>query len=160
SPPVNADLGIATGNGTIVDVPPAGISGFVYVDANKNGIKDANEQGIAGATVTVSRNDGFSQSTTTAADGSYLFVGLLPGNYSIPESQPACYKDGRDTRFGVDSTFNDRFVNVSLAPSAAESGYNFGEEGLRSDFLTLFLNRRALFSSAATQNVFNPDMDV
>jgi len=160
SSPTNATLGNATGNGTIVDVPPAGISGYVYVDGNKNGIKDASEVGISGATVTVSRADGFSQSTTTAADGSYLFVGLLPGTYTITETQPGFYKDGRDTRFGIDSTFNDRFVNVSLAPSAAESGYNFGEEGLRSDFLALFFNRRALFASAANGSVFSPELDV
>src|SRR5207248_3022501 len=49
-----------------------GLSGFAYVDANRNGVKDAGEAGIANVTIT-----GPSGTTaTTAADGSYSFSGI------------------------------------------------------------------------------------
>ncbi len=150
--PTNATLGTAQANGTIVDVPPAGLSGYVYVDLNNNGIKDANESGIQGVIVTATNSlTGVSQSTTTKADGSYLLVGLIPGTYTLTETQPGFYTDGRDTRFGVDSPLNDQFAGIVLAPSAGETGFNFGEGGIRSDFITAFLNRRALFATAAVE---------
>ncbi len=159
SNPQNAGLGTSPATGTIVDVPPAGISGFVYVDVNNNGNKDANEIGLAGATVTVVGN-GITRTTTTAADGSYTFLGLPPGSYTIIETQPGFYVDGRDTRFGIDSATNDRFTNVVLAPSAAETGYNFGERGVRADFIGTFTSRKALLASAANGGVFGASMDL
>jgi hypothetical protein len=160
SGPTNANLGTAQATGTIVDVPPAGLSGFVYVDLNNNGIKDASETGIAGVTVTATNNStGQSQSTLTGADGSYILVGLIPGSYTLSETQPGFYSDGRDTRFGVDSPLNDQFVGISLEPSEGETGYNFGELGIRTDFISAFINRRALFASAVVGN-FGPNINM
>src|SRR5438093_1406762 len=45
-----------------------GLSGFAYVDANRNGVKDTSEAGIAGVVIT-----GPGGTATTAADGSYSF---------------------------------------------------------------------------------------
>ena len=161
SNPTNATLGTAQATGTIIDVPPAGLSGYVYVDLNNNGLKDANESGIQGAIVTATnQSTGASTSTTTAADGSYTFVGLIPGTYALTETQPGFFSDGRDTRFGVDSPINDVFAGIALAPSAAETGFNFGEGGIRSDFITAFLDRRALFASAAVGGTFGPNINV
>jgi hypothetical protein len=160
SSPQNAVLGTSTAQGTIVDVPPAGISGYVYVDLNNNGLKDANETGIGGVIVTATNSlTGASQSVLTNADGSYTLVGLIPGTYTLTETQPGFYSDGRDTRFGVDSPLNDQWVGISLAPSQAATGYNFGEQGIRSDFLSAFLNRRALFATA-TIGGFGPNVNL
>ena len=57
-PPTNATLADPQGEGTIGDVRPAIISGFVYVDLNNNGFKDSNEMGIADVIVTATRDDG------------------------------------------------------------------------------------------------------
>ena len=161
SNPSNALLGTPQATGTIVDVPPAGLSGFVYVDLNGNGIKDASESGIEGVTVTATNTlTGASQSTLTGADGSYLLVGLIPGQYTLTETQPGFYSDGRDTRFGVDSPINDQFVGISLAPSEGETGYNFGELGIRADFISAFINRRALFASAVVGGNFGPTINM
>jgi hypothetical protein len=161
SNPGNATLGAAQGQGTIVDVPPAGISGFVYVDLNNNGVKESNESGIAGAIVSVTRaSNGDTQSTVTGADGSYSFVGLFPDTYAIKETQPGFYSDGRDTRFGVDSPVNDQFTGVVLAPMAAETGFHFGEAGIRSEFISAFINRRALFATAAVSGIFGPTLNM
>lgn len=161
SSPVNATLGTSQGQGTIFDVPPAGLSGFVYVDLNNNGIKEASETGIAGAIVTATRpSDGFTKSAVTGADGSYVLTELLPGDYELTETQPGFYIDGRDTRFGVDSPVNDRFTGISLAASEAEPGYNFGELGIRSEFITAFINRRALFATAVVAGSFGPTLNM
>ncbi len=161
SNPTNANLATAQATGTIVDVPPAGLSGFVYVDLNNNGIKDASETGIEGVTVTATNNlTGQSQSTLTGADGSYILVGLIPGSYTLTETQPGFYTDGRDTRFGVDSPLNDQFVGISLEPSEGETGYNFGELGIRADFISAFINRRALFASAVVGGNFGPNINM
>ncbi len=148
SDPTNASLNTATATGTIIDVPPAMITGYVYVDANNNGLKDGSEVGIEGATVQAIRDGAIVQTTYTAADGSYSLVGLQPGTYSIRELQPGFFLDGRDTHLGIDSALNDEFTGIVLGPSGNASGYNFGEGTLRTEFVTAFLNRRAFFSSA------------
>ncbi|MEX0679628.1 MAG: Calx-beta domain-containing protein [Pirellulales bacterium] len=153
--PENANLGTAEGVGTIIDVPPAGISGFVYVDLNNNGIKEGNETGIPGAIVTATRrSDGVSESIMTGDDGSYFFASLFPDTYTVSETQPGFFNDGRDARFGVESPVNDRFTGVVLAPSASEAGFNFGELGVRGEFVAAFINRRALFATSAVPGFF------
>src|SRR2546428_80482 len=59
------------------------LSGYAYVDANRNGVKDAAETGIGSVTITGPGG----ATTTTAADGSYAFSSLDAGTYSI--SAPA-----------------------------------------------------------------------
>ena len=82
-------------------VPPSSLSGYVYHDANNNGVKDPGETGIA-TTVTLTGEDFFGDavSLTTTSDattGAYSFTDLFPGTYTITETQPAGYLDGKDT---------------------------------------------------------------
>lgn len=147
--PTNATLSDGEGIGTISDIPPAGISGFVYVDLSRDGIKNGSESGIAGVEIVATSSTGQVQRTLTAADGSYSLVGLLPGTWSIHEVQPGFYVDGVDKRLGVETT-NDLYSGITLAPSQGVTGYNFGELGLRAEFLAQFANRRAFLSSSIT----------
>lgn len=62
------------------------ITGFVFVDANKNGQCDAAEPGLQGVEV---RLDG--EATTTQADGRYLFEGLAAGMYGLDITPPEGY---------------------------------------------------------------------
>jgi hypothetical protein len=61
------------------------IGDLVWLDLNNNGRKDANELGIGGVTVRLLNEGGTTQiaTTSTAADGSYLFNGLMPGSYVV-----------------------------------------------------------------------------
>ncbi|MGQ9527835.1 MAG: SdrD B-like domain-containing protein, partial [Chloroflexus sp.] len=62
----------------------AGVGDLVWFDRNGNGVQDASENGIANVTVTLYRADGSTVgSTTTAADGSYSFTNLPPGEYRL-----------------------------------------------------------------------------
>lgn len=107
------------------------LSGFVYVDANNNGIKDADEVGISGAKVTLTgadTNGPVNQVATTDASGAYAFVNLQPGTYALNETQPAGYLDGKDTIGSQGgNTSNDAFTNIVLALGVAGVNNNFGE---------------------------------
>ena len=139
----------ASGTGYLFGEKTGTLSGFVYHDANNDGNRDAGESGIGGVTLTLSGNTASgldvcttlpSCTTTTASDGSYGFIGLRnagAGGYTITETQPAGYLDGRETAGAqggaVDNTgFDDTAARnrISAIPFSAASpatGYNFGE---------------------------------
>ncbi len=65
--------------------PTAGIIGdYLWSDADADGVQDPGEPGIGGVTMQLVDNMGMVvTSTTTAADGSYLFAGVTPGEYTV-----------------------------------------------------------------------------
>lgn len=81
----NTDIHELTTNLDAGFAPAATIGNSVWRDANNNGKKDANETGIAGVTVRLLAAAGTNaiSTTTTDADGNYLFTGLLPGTYMV-----------------------------------------------------------------------------
>ncbi len=92
------------------------ISGVVFNDINGDGEQNANEEGISGVTVELTDKDGqVIASAVTAGDGSYIFVNVPPGNYTVTETDPA----------GFTSTTANT-VTVELAPGGSASA-NFGD---------------------------------
>jgi hypothetical protein len=147
SNPSNAVLGLGVGTGTILndDEVPV-IAGFVYVDANNDGIKSANEVGLPGVIVTITSEDGlYSDWTTTDATGRYEFDGLAVDQYYITETQPGFYGDGLDTPSAFVSA-NDKFY-IDLLSDTSIPDLNFGETGILPEFLAAALNRRVFFST-------------
>lgn len=66
------------------------IESAIFFDLNKNGVRDADETGFGGVTVTLYRNDGLLiGSTRTEVDGSFKFTGLDPDRYYLTFSLPA-----------------------------------------------------------------------
>lgn len=62
------------------------ISGIKFNDVDRNGIKDAGENGLAGWTIVLRDDVGaVVATTTTAADGSYSFGSLPSGTYTVSE---------------------------------------------------------------------------
>ena len=61
------------------------ISGLAWFDENQNGMRDTQEKMLSGITVKlVDSNSGvIKQTQTTGDDGSYVFTGLVNGNYLI-----------------------------------------------------------------------------
>ncbi|PQJ96485.1 SdrD B-like domain-containing protein [Chromatium okenii] len=77
---------------------PAQLSGYVYEDAHDDGVKGVGETAIGGVTVTLLDADGNTVATATTDDvGYYEFTGLAAGTYTVVESQPDDYLDGKDT---------------------------------------------------------------
>ncbi|TPW09187.1 MAG: hypothetical protein FD127_4218, partial [Acidimicrobiaceae bacterium] len=149
--PVGYGSSLPSNNTRAVTVPNTGLTkidfgdtlgsvgGFVYVDTNNNGIKVAAEVGIPGATVVLTgvtiTGKAVNLTTTTGVDGSYLFSGLLASNaagYTIAETQPAGFNDGKDTRGTINSVSvgtagNDVITGVNLGGGQNGINYNFGE---------------------------------
>ena len=124
--------GDASMNNNFGELLPASISGIVYVDANNDGIKGGTESGISAVTLTLSgtddNNQTVSRTTTTAADGSYSFANLRPGSYSVAESQPTGFLDGKDSAGTSGGTVGPDLISaITLASGTNATGVNFGE---------------------------------
>jgi large repetitive protein len=110
--------------------PTGSISGFVYVDAGDDGVKGATETPISGTTLQLLDSAGaVVATTTTSADGSYVFSGVPAGTYSVVELQPTGYTDGKDTpgTGSTSSTVNER-INIVLPAGGTSTSNNFGEQ--------------------------------
>jgi protocatechuate 3,4-dioxygenase beta subunit len=72
---------------------PVTLGNKVFDDLNGNAIQDAGEPGIPGVTVTLINTGSGEEVATqvTAADGSYLFTGLPPGDYAVQFEIPDTY---------------------------------------------------------------------
>ena len=125
--------GQAKGTFGPMDGPELGnLGGFVYEDNNDNGEIDLGEAGIEGVTITLTGVNDAGQNvhivTTTDEFGSYVFHNLRPGTYTITQSQPAGYNDGRDTIGTLGgSAGNDVFSNIVINAGDKGFNYNFGE---------------------------------
>ena len=64
-------------------VPVAGISGYVWLDENKNGVRDKGERSLPGVEVLLSSPSGVSASTWSDARGRFAISYLSPGRYKI-----------------------------------------------------------------------------
>ena len=75
---------------------PAELCGTVYHDVNNNGIQDNGELGIGNTIVQLYNTDGqLIAEQTTDSDGDYCFTELVAGQYTIKETQPDGYIDGK-----------------------------------------------------------------
>ena len=123
----------------------ASVSGFVYVDGNNNGSKDAGEAGISGVSVRLTGTDSagstVDRTTTTGADGAYAFAGVPVSNaagYTITETQPTGFVDGKTTIAGANPGSAsgskpvavggaDPITGVVVKPNDNLKDYDFGE---------------------------------
>jgi SdrD B-like domain len=110
------------------------LSGFVYLDANFNGVKDDNELGIGGVEILLQGTDDQGQdvfrSVTTDQNGHYSFTNLRAGTYSLQEFQPSNYSDGMDsigTQGGLVDSDLDLLHDIVLAAGVDGRDNNFGE---------------------------------
>ncbi|GAA3669201.1 hypothetical protein GCM10022267_64860 [Lentzea roselyniae] len=63
--------------------PPNKLGDYVWVDANRNGVQDAGEAPVPNMPVKLIDQDGKEITTTTGADGKYLFGDLPDGTYKV-----------------------------------------------------------------------------
>ncbi len=118
------------------------LAGYVYEDfsattsGNNNGVKDAGEKAIEGVTLTLSGTDKSgatipSRTTTTNSDGEYSFGDLLEGTYTITETQPTGYEDGKHTAGNATTAGSNAAANtitgIGLSAGQLADGYLFGE---------------------------------
>jgi uncharacterized repeat protein (TIGR01451 family) len=117
------------------------LAGVVFEDYsagianNNNGVQDAGEQGIANVTLSLTGLDingnTVSRTLTSAAGGGYQFADLLAGTYTITETQPPAYLDGKHSAGNAATPGSNAVANVisgiGLAAGESASGYLYGE---------------------------------
>ncbi len=95
---IGTTFGKAGGLGELIALPgqaPIEIGDRVWMDNDGDGIQDPSEMGIAGVTVNLYQGNMLVDTTTTNAQGEYLFTNLDPNtNYNIRLDNPADYSTG------------------------------------------------------------------
>jgi len=135
---------------------PSSLSGFVYLDSNRNGRRDVDQNGVPlelglpNATVHLYRDGQATpvQTVDTGPGGWYHFEDLVPGVYTIEQVQPEWFLDGEDS-LGIvlpggqsrGEKGNDVFANIELGEGEHGIDYNFGEGG------TTLVNKRMFLAS-------------
>ena len=139
----------AAPNATKVDfafVKPASVGNFVWFDANKDGIQDADEVGVAGVTVTLTDGAGNPvidldgnpvKPVTTDANGKYEFTNLMPNvdrivanageeNYKVVFTVPAGYSATTSNAGDPEKDSNGADSSVTLAQGQNDETVDLG----------------------------------
>ncbi|WP_026424185.1 SdrD B-like domain-containing protein [Actinokineospora inagensis] len=109
------------------------LSGVVFQDNSKDGIKQVGEPGIPDVVLHLTGTDVNSNTVnvtaTTKANGTYLFPDLVAGNYVLDEDQPDTYNDGIDTpgTAGGTTSGDDTIIGIVLPTGEPATGYTFAE---------------------------------
>jgi hypothetical protein len=115
------------------------LSGYVYLDSNNDGVKETNEAGISNVPLTLSGTDIFghavSSTVKTNYSGFYVFNSLKASDlagYTITESKPSDYNDGKDTVGSLGGTVVVAGTMTTNQLNCDSNGvnYNFGERPL------------------------------
>lgn len=148
--PTPIALTSAAPNATKVDfafVKPASVGNFVWFDANKDGLQDADEVGVPGVTVTLTDGAGNPvidldgnpvKPVTTDANGKYEFTNLMPNvdrivanageeNYKVVFTAPAGYSATKSYAAADDEKdSNGADSSVTLAQGQNDETVDFG----------------------------------
>jgi uncharacterized repeat protein (TIGR01451 family) len=93
------------------------VGDYVWLDTNADGIQDPAEPGVAGEKVyLLDKNGVIIDSTTTDANGHYLFENVLPGTYQIKFKTPAGLTFSPDNQGTDDNKDSDADEATGLTP--------------------------------------------
>ncbi len=103
---------------------PAELGDIVWLDSNVNGVQDGAETGVSGVTVNLMDEagkpiigaGGNPVTTTTGADGSYLFTNLVPGVYTVQFVAPPSHVFTLVDQGGNDGVDSDAGLSSSPTP--------------------------------------------
>ncbi|MGB0929214.1 MAG: SdrD B-like domain-containing protein, partial [Chitinophagales bacterium] len=98
--------------------PLASLGDYVWLDSDKDGIQDDNEEGIEGVTVTLYDGDGNEIGTTTTDEnGYYEFTELQPGDYYVVFGTPEGYEATTANAGNNGNDANDSDANPTTGQS-------------------------------------------
>lgn len=119
-------------NGPIMPPPsPSQVSGFVYIDQNRDGMYENGESRMSGVTVylwfTGADGKTIFLGTKTDANGGYTFSGLTAGTYNLVVPNPSGYSSGHASTGTFGGTVNwNQVTGISVPEGTNSAGYNFG----------------------------------
>lgn len=106
-----------TGEMGAATVDGAEIGNRVWLDANRNGIQDSGEAGMAGITVTLHLSGtGVITATTTDAAGIYTFTNVISGTYAVEFERPTGFVFSPQNEGGDDALNSDADPVTGLTP--------------------------------------------
>jgi hypothetical protein len=161
-PPGGEGTGYDFGELSPAEAKLASLSGFVYLDADNDGLREPVEVGLPNVPVTLTGVDNQGRVVDlvalTDAGGRYQFDNLAAGFYSLTETQPSAFNDGRETqgRPAMGVVQNDRFVDLALPGGTAATDYNFAERGLKAELVS----KRLLLASTPPAAELVPELMV
>ncbi|SOE20437.1 conserved repeat domain-containing protein/gliding motility-associated C-terminal domain-containing protein [Spirosomataceae bacterium TFI 002] len=97
---------------------PASLGDYVWIDTDKDGVQDLDENGVGGVVVRLEKPDGTLVATqTTNPDGSYLFTNLTPGDYVVVFGKPSGFEPTTPNSInGTDSNDSDADPSTGASP--------------------------------------------
>ncbi|NEQ77023.1 MAG: Cna B-type domain-containing protein, partial [Okeania sp. SIO2C9] len=118
----------------VEEIPNGSISGTVFEDTDNN---DTGDTPLEGVTITLLDDQGATvDTTTTDANGDYIFTDVAPGDYQVVETNLPGYQDvsevdggndgGDDTDGGNNNIVNN--IPVILTPGENDTGNDFVDE--------------------------------
>ncbi len=137
----NPLLGAGTVSVDVLAFVPSTIGGFVFLDANGNGVRDS-ERGLEGVRVTLSGVDAITGNeiepiiVETSADGSYAFMNLRPGTYRLSKAALPHFLEGA-AHFEnpvLATGDNDGAVDIDMRGGVNSLGNYFPVLGLNGTF--------------------------
>ena len=128
---VTAVAGTDTSAGNDGYFLPGAITGTVRADNNGDSLPDINLEGVTLALLDSSGNPvldggGNAVTTTTAADGTYTFSGIAPGDYHVAETQPTGYGSISDKDGGNPDLIGD-VTDITVLAGQTSGGNDFLE---------------------------------
>jgi cyclophilin family peptidyl-prolyl cis-trans isomerase len=131
------------------------VSGLVFVDSNNNGVRDAGELGVPGATVTLSgttlQGTPVNVSTTTDANGQFVFFQVQPGSYGLSRGSVSSFLDGQASVGNLGGDVGGTAVaSIFVGEGQAAVNYNLAVRGLAPSAISL----RDFLSSSTSSSFF------
>jgi uncharacterized repeat protein (TIGR01451 family)/LPXTG-motif cell wall-anchored protein len=112
---------------TSTSLAPGSIGDRAWHDLNGDGIQDANEPGLAGVTVTLTKLDTNERWTAiTDSDGRYLFGQLAPGSYTVEFTTPDGFVLAPTGIGGPDQDSNGLLTTVTVTAGSVDLTIDVG----------------------------------
>jgi cyclophilin family peptidyl-prolyl cis-trans isomerase len=116
------------------------ISGFAFIDANGNGLRDAGETALPGVPVTLTggtSGNAVNVTVTTDANGAYTIANVLPGTYQLSAGPGQSLLGGSPSFGGTSGPQGTDTVSGIVVSGGQVVNQDFGFQGLSADSISL-----------------------
>ncbi|MFA7061861.1 MAG: SdrD B-like domain-containing protein, partial [Pedobacter sp.] len=127
---------------------PASLGDRIWLDLNNNGVQDSGETGLTGWTVTLTKPDSTTLTTTTAGDGIYGFNNLVPGSYKVCATPMTGYTQTYDLD-GIASA-NCTTLTINSGDNRTDVDFGYYKNATIGDFVWNDLNGNGVQESGET----------